>query len=168
MDDHHSRRRFLAGGLAAGGAVLASGMGCAQTGTPAPAPTGLAVAPTSQLGLSPRLTFHGIDTHRGGTAPGLKVDLSRFEGGDWKKLGSFVTVAGGRVADPLLIGDAYKPGRYEVLVRVAEYYEMLGIALPKPAFLTNVPLRFQVHDASARVHLPVLFSPWTYSYYRGS
>ena len=156
------RRRFIVSGLAAGGSVLAASTAHAQT------PTGLAVAPTSQSGVSPRLTFHGIDTYRGVTAPGLRVDLSRFEGDAYRPLGSFTAVAGGRVADPLLVGEAYRTGRYEVLVHVGEYFEKLGAPIPKPAFLTSIPLRFAIHDASERVHLPVLFSPWTYSYYRGS
>ena len=158
------RRRFLASGLAAGSA-LAARAADAQVATP---PTGLAVAPTSQQGVSPRLTFHGIDIHRGVTAAGLRVDLSRHEGDAWKPLGTFATVAGGRVAEPLLVDDAYRVGRYEVLVHVGEYFAALGVDLPKPAFLTDVPLRFAIHDAKERVHLPVLFSPWSYSYYRGS
>jgi 5-hydroxyisourate hydrolase len=165
LNDHSTpRRRFIASGIAAGG-LLATRATQAQT---PPAATGLAVAPTSQLGVSPRLTFHGIDTHRGGTAAGLMIDLSRFEDGAWRKLGSFASVLGGRVADPLLIGDTYVAGRYEILVHVAAYYAMVGVALPKPAFLTDVPLRFAIHDARERVHLPVLFTPWSYSYYRGS
>ena len=157
------RRRFLVSGLAAGGTLLAARAADAQT-----PPTGLAVAPTSQSGASPRLTFHGIDTYRGVTAPGLRLDLSRHEGDAWTPLGSFTAAAGGRVTDPLLVGEAYRAGRYEVLVHVGEYFEKLGAPIPKPGFLGDVPLRFVIHDAAERVHLPVLFSPWSYSYYRGS
>ena len=164
-DTSPDRRRFIAAGLAAGGTALASRLAQAQT---PPSPTGLAVAPTSQAGVSPRLTFHGIDTYRGITAAGLRIELSRFEGDAYRKLGEFFSVAGGRVADPLLLGESYRTGRYEVLVHVSEYFEKLGVALPTPAFLTSVPLRFVIADASQRVHLPVLFTPWTYSYYRGS
>jgi 5-hydroxyisourate hydrolase len=31
-----------------------------------------------------------------------------------------------------------------------------------------VPIRFSVYDASQRYHVPILFNPWSYSYYRGS
>lgn len=167
MDDDIAarRRRFLISGLAAGASALATRVAQAQTGA---APGGLTVAPASQSGVSPRLTFHGIDTYRGVTAPGLRIELSRLEGNGYRKLGTFTAVAGGRVADPLLVGETYRTGRYEVLVHVGEYFERLGAALPKPAFLSAVPLRFAIHDAGERVHLPVLFSPWSYSYYRGS
>lgn len=157
------RRQFLVSGLAATGAALGSTFAQAQT-----APTGLTVAPSSQAGVTPRLTFHGIDTYRGVTAAGLRVVLSRLDGERWTTLDEFVSVAGGRVAEPLLVGDAYRTGRYEVLVHVAEYFERLGAVLPTPPFLSAIPLRFAIHDASERVHLPVLFSPWSYSYYRGS
>ena len=39
---------------------------------------------------------------------------------------------------------------------------------PIIAFLSKVPLRFVIQDAAQRVHLAALFSPWGYSYYRGS
>lgn len=67
-----------------------------------------------------------------------------------------------------LVGDAYVPGRYEVLMNVGEYFERLGAKLPQPAFFGKVPLRIVIQDAGKRVHLPVLFSPWGFSFYRGS
>ena len=160
------RRGFLAAGLSLGGAALAPRQ---VVGADEPAqPSGLKVAPSSQAGASPRLTFHAIDIFHGATAAGLKLDLSRFAGGAWRPLKTIEVVAGGRPADPLLVGDAYQAGRYEVVMHVGEYFERLGAKLPKPAFFSKVPLRIVIHDAGQRVHLPVLFSPWGYSFYRGS
>ena len=68
----------------------------------------------------------------------------------------------------LLVDDALKPGRYEVLLHVGAYFAALGVALPSPNFLDRVPIRFQIRDPRQRYHLPVLFTPWGYSYYRGS
>ena len=104
----------------------------------------------------------------GATAAGLRLELSRFDNGAFKLIKSVEAVAGGRPAEPLLIGDAFLPGRYEVSMNVGDYFERLGSKLPQPAFLSKVPLRIVIHDASQRVHLPVLFSPWGYSFYRGS
>ena len=131
------------------------------------APGALTTAPTSQAGVSPRLTFHAVDIFSGATAAGLKLELSRFEGGEFKLVKSVEAMAGGRPAEPLLMGEAYLPGRYEVLMNVGDYFERLGSKLPQPAFLSKVPLRIVIRDASQRVHLP-LFSPWGYSMYRGS
>jgi 5-hydroxyisourate hydrolase len=160
------RRGLLASCVALGASALA-GRAAAADAAP-PRPTALTVAPTSQAGASPRLTFHAVDTYHGATAAGLKLELSRFEGGEWKLLKAIEAVAGGRTAEPLLVGDAYEPGRYEVLMNVGEYFERLGAKLPHPGFLSKVPLRILIHDAAQRVHLPVLFSPWGYSFYRGS
>jgi 5-hydroxyisourate hydrolase len=165
MDQRQTERRaMLAATLALGGAVVAPRARAAD----APSPSGLAVAPTSQAGVSPRLTFHAVDTFHGASGAGLKLQVSRFEEGAWRPLKSVETVAGGRTAEPLLVGDAYVAGRYEVLMNVGEYFERLGARLPSPAFLGQVPLRIVIHDPRQRVHLPVLFSPWGYSFYRGS
>ena len=168
---HHNipeRRGFLAAGLAAGGALLAPRTAAAAD-TPIPVtPAAVAAAPTSQAGVSPRLTFHAVDIFSGATAAGLKLELSRFEGGSFRWIKTVEAVAGGRPAEPLLVGDAYLPGRYEVSMNFGDYFERLGSKLPQPAFLSKVPLRIVIHDASQRVHLPVLFSPWGYSFYRGS
>lgn len=169
MQDHIPQRRgFLAAGLAVGSAALAPRIAAAADAPTPPAPAGLTAAPTSLAGASPRLTFHAVDIFSGATAAGLKLELSRFEGGTFKLIKTVEAVAGGRPAEPLLVGDAYLPGRYEVTMNLGEYFERLGSKLPQPAFLSKVPLRIVIHDASKRVHLPVLFSPWGYSFYRGS
>ena len=167
IDKPLTRRSFLPAGLALGGLGLQLANAHAAD-APASAPAGLAAAPTSMAGVSPRLTVHAIDSFSGVTGAGLKIDLSRLEGGVWKPLKSVLALAGGRPAEPLLIGEEYRAGRYEVVLNLDDYFAMMGAKLPQPAFLSKVPLRFVISDASQRVHLAALFSPWGYSYYRGS
>lgn len=169
MQQHaNPRRGFLAAGLAVGGAALAPRITAAADAPGALTAVPLTAAPASQAGVSPRLTFHAVDIFSGATAAGLRLDLSRFEGGAFRLLKTVEAAAGGRPAEPLLVGDAYQPGRYEVVMHVADYFGRLVAHLPQPAFLSRVPLRIVIHDALRRVHLPVLFSPWGYSFYRGS
>ncbi len=165
-----SRRGALRLGLAMGGTALAPRLASAADAPAAASagPTGLAVAPTSMAGASPRLTFHAVDTFHGATAAGLRLELSRHDGEKWSLLKTVQALAGGRPAEPLLIGEEYRNGRYEVLMHLDEYFARTGAKLPQPFFLSKVPLRFVITDASQRAHLPVLFSPWGYSYYRGS
>lgn len=167
----HDRRGLLRAGFALGAAALASRQVLAAD-APASAPAapgaGLATAPGSMAGVSPRLTVHAIDTYHGATGAGLRMDLSRFDGERWQPLQTVRANAGGRPAAPLLIGDDYRTGRYEVLLHLDEYFAQMGAKLPQPTFLSKVPLRFVVQDAGQRVHLAALFSPWGYSYYRGS
>jgi 5-hydroxyisourate hydrolase len=162
-----SRRKMFQAGLVIGGAALAPRLAGAAEG-PKASPGGLIAAPASMAGTSPRLTVHAIDTYHGATGAGLKMDLARFDGERWMPVKTVRANAGGRPADPLLLGDTYRTGRYEVLLHLDEYFEQMGVKLPQPSFLSKVPLRFMVQDAGQRVHLAALFSPWAYSYYRGS
>jgi 5-hydroxyisourate hydrolase len=167
IDQPLTRRSFLPASLALGGLGLQLTRAAAAD-APASAPGGLTAAPTSMSGVSPRLTVHAIDSFHGVTGAGLKYDLSRFEGDRWVPIKSVQALAGGRPADPLLIGEAYRTGRYEILLHLDDYFAMMGARLPQPSFLAKVPLRFVINDASQRIHVAALFSPWGYSYYRGS
>ena len=69
---------------------------------------------------------------------------------------------------PLLEGDGFKAGTYELQFDVAAYFAATGTAQASPPFLDIVPLRFTVADASLHYHVPLLVSPWSYSTYRGS
>jgi len=156
-----TRRAFLPAGLALGS--LAVGTAAAQN-----APAGLTTAPVSQINLSPRLTMHAIDTHNGSPGAGMKVQLSMHDGTDYRVLRRFETNRGGRTDEPLLVDQSYQTGRYELLLQVEDYFAARGTALPKPNFLAQVPVRFLIANPAERIHLAILFTPWGYSYYRGS
>ena len=120
IDTPLTRRSFLPAGLALSGLGLQL-VGAHAADAPASAHGGLTAAPTSMSGVSPRLTVHAIDSFNGVTGAGLKYDLSRYEGNAWKPLKSVLALAGGRPADPLLIGDEYRAGRYEILLNLDDY-----------------------------------------------
>ena len=171
-----TRREFLTAGLALGAVTIAPQLAGCTAAPAAPAadktaaadkPKGLAVAPVSQTD-EPKLTMHAIDTYHGATGAGLRFDLSIREGDRYRLIKSFETVVGGRTAQPLLNRDELKVGRYEMLLHFDEYFAKLGAKLPTPPFLSKVPIRFAVSDAAQRYHVPILFNPWSYSYYRGS
>ena len=155
-----TRRAFLPAGLALGS--LATGA-AAQN-----APAGLTTAPVSQINLSPRLTMHAIDTHNGSPGAGMKVQLAMHDDTDYRVLRRFETNRGGRTDEPLLVDQSYQTGRYELLLQVEDYFAARGTALPKPNFLAQVPVRFLIANPAERIHLAILFTPWGYSYYRGS
>ncbi|MCJ2056356.1 hydroxyisourate hydrolase [Methylobacterium sp. J-048] len=171
MDPLGLTRRSLAEfGLGGAAAAASAGGTLAQAGPGgAGAPPGaLAVTPTSQAGLGPRLTLHAIDNAHGTPGAGLVCDLSIREADAYRPIKTVTTQANGRPADPLLVDDGLQVGRYELLLHVGAYFAALGVALPSPSFLDLVPIRFQIRDPRQRYHLPVLFTPWGYSYYRGS
>ena len=62
------------------------------------------------------LTTHVLDTALGKPAEGLRIDLYSVEGDIRKHLKTVETNSDGRVdGGPILIGDAFKVGTYELL-----------------------------------------------------
>ena len=119
-------------------------------------------------GASGRLTTHVLDTASGRPGAGVAIELSRLEGGRSEPLGRATTNADGRCETPLLEGAALRPGVYELLFHVGDYFRAQGAGLPEPAFLERVPVRFGVAEAGRHYHVPLLISPYGYSTYRGS
>ena len=122
-----------------------------------------------------RLTTHVLDTVHGAPAAGMAIALfvrdDTSGGADsptWRLLREAVTNADGRVDGPMLAGADFRPGVYRLVFEVERYFRAKGVALPTPAFLSQVPLEFGLADAQAHYHVPLLVSPWAYSTYRGS
>lgn len=115
-----------------------------------------------------RLTTHVLDTASGKPAAGLTVELYRMGGnGQGERLTVATTNADGRVDKPLLEGDAFGAGVYELRFHAGDYLRNAG-TMPDPAFLDVVPVRFGVAAPAGHYHVPLLLSPYGYSTYRGS
>ncbi|UXS02211.1 hydroxyisourate hydrolase [Agrobacterium tumefaciens] len=115
------------------------------------------------------LTTHVLDAAHGTPAEGLQIDLYRLDGETREKLKTVTTNSDGRVdGGPLLIGDNFKKGQYELIFHAGDYLRAKGIVLPEPAFLDVIPIRFGIADESGHYHVPLLLSPFSYSTYRGS
>ncbi|MCY1240011.1 hydroxyisourate hydrolase [compost metagenome] len=171
-DDHDpgfnaARRRFGLQSITLGGSALLAGNALAASPAPAAVPNQTS-GPVQQGGLSPRLTMHALDTWHGTPAAGMRVDMYRVDEGQPRLLQTVTLAANGRSEPPLLIGDSYRTGTYELILHADEYFAARKASLPQPSFLSKIPLRLRVTDASQRIHLPVLFGPWSYNYYRGS
>ena len=114
-----------------------------------------------------RLTTHVLDTATGKPAAGLAITLYRVSGNSHRKLKTVTTNADGRCDAPLLSGAEFKTGQYELVFAAGAYFRALGIELPDPLFLDEVPIRFGMAE-QAHYHVPLLISPYGYSTYRGS
>ena len=136
--------------------------------TPPQAAPAQASGPIVLHGVSPRLTVHALDTYHGSAAAGLRIDFSRRESESYKLIRTVTANANGRSDDPLLIGEAYQAGDYELLLHVDEYFAGKTAKLPTPPFLSKVPVRIRVVNITERIHLPIQFGPWSYTYSRGS
>jgi 5-hydroxyisourate hydrolase len=115
-----------------------------------------------------KLTTHVLDTAGGCPASRLKIELWQIMGRDRTLLRTTQTNDDGRTDKPLLTEAALKPGVYELVFAVGDYFAQQEIALPQPPFLDRVPIQFGVADSEAHYHVPLLVSPWSYSTYRGS
>ena len=114
-----------------------------------------------------RLTTHVLDTASGSPAAGLVIELFLLDGGA-VHLKTMTTNADGRGDGPFLEGSAFLQGHYEFRFHAGDYLRRSGAKLPEPAFLDIVPIRFGIANASLHYHVPLLFSPYGYSTYRGS
>nr|WP_300309790.1 hydroxyisourate hydrolase [Halomonas sp.] len=115
-----------------------------------------------------RLTTHVLDTSRGCPGQGIRIEIFRIEGDQRIRLGEAVTNDDGRCDNPILEGEAFVSGEYELLFHAGDYLRAQGIEASEPRFLDRIPLRFGVADASEHYHVPLLVSPYSYSTYRGS
>lgn len=125
-----------------------------------------------------RLTTHILDTMHGRPAAGVEIELYRLGSHiDLKRLVSHAelvhiasarTNADGRTDQPLLSGEAFVPGTYELVFHIGDYFRSHAAHLPEPVFLDLVPIRFGLAEANGHYHVPLLVSPWAYSTYRGS
>ena len=115
-----------------------------------------------------RVTTHILDTASGCPAAGVPIELFALSGEQRTRLSAASTNADGRCDEPLLEGEGFQAGVYELLFHVGAYLRARGEELPSPAFLDVVPIRFGVASADEHYHVPLLISPYGYSTYRGS
>jgi len=115
-----------------------------------------------------KLTTHVLDTAQGHPGKGIRIELSRKNGTEWTLIKEALTNDDGRVDAPLLDGDDFTQGHYQLVFFAADYFRQSGVTLSEPAFLDDVVIRFGVAHADQHYHVPLLISPYSYSTYRGS
>lgn len=113
------------------------------------------------------ISVHAVDVARGRVAEGMAVRIDRLAPD-----GSRSTIAEGRIgADglldhPVARGAGVEPGEHEVLMEIGAFLAATGS--DAPPFLGVVPFRFHVFDITQHYHLPIKFTPFGYSLYRGA
>ena len=116
-----------------------------------------------------RLSTHVLDIQTGRPAAGVVIDLVDVASdGATRLIKTISTNADGRTDAPLLVGDDFRTGVFELRFHVGDYFRRSGQPSDKTAFLDIIPIRFGVGEADGHYHVPLLVSPWAYSTYRGS
>jgi 5-hydroxyisourate hydrolase-like protein (transthyretin family) len=130
----NGRRRLLRIGLA--GAAMA----------------GASRAPGVRAQPNGELSVHALDATIGKPAEGIVVDLFDVSAERPLKVGQAMTGVDGQ-AD-LIKG---------VPVKVGHYFRRRGLVLGNPPFLDVVPIRLYLGNAQGNYHVPVVFTPWSYT-----
>lgn len=114
------------------------------------------------------LTTHVLDTAKGLPAEGIEIALYRVSGNSHTKIATAISNSDGRTDAPILPGDKFKTGTYELIFFAGDYLKRTGQATEEPLFLDQIPIRFGINDPESHYHVPLLLSPFSYSTYRGS
>jgi 5-hydroxyisourate hydrolase len=113
------------------------------------------------------LTTHVLDIYTGVPAQGVKLQLwkvaSNSSDEQLSLLAETVTNQQGRAE----LAPTLEVAEYVIYFFVGDYFKPM-LNSDSHGFLTKVPVRFFVADASQHYHVPLVTSPWAYSTYRGS
>ena len=109
-----------------------------------------------------KISLHAVDVAAGRPARGMRVEIWQLEPAR-RKLGE------GNVSN---IGTFEAPsagvGQYEAVFHIGAHFRALGTVLPDPAFLDVAVFRFGIADPAVEYHLPLKFTPWGFSLFRGA
>lgn len=126
---------------------------------------------TNLIIMSGKLTTHVLDTAHGCPAKEVAIALWKLDADlelDSKTLlKTTKTNQDGRTDKPLLAGNEFQTGVYELVFGIGDYFAS-DFDYPQPLFLDLIPIRFGISNIDAHYHVPLLVSPWSYSTYRGS
>ena len=96
------------------------------------------------------------------------MTLELYSLGDQRRLlKTAITNSDGRTDEPLLQGESFHTGVFELVFAVGDYFARSDLVTTDPPFLDRVSIRFGI-AADEHYHVPLLVSPWSYSTYRGS
>ncbi len=115
-----------------------------------------------------KLTTHVLDTALGQPASDVRIVLFRVMGDQREQICDVRTNDDGRCDKPILEGDAFQTGVYELVFYAGAYLDAKGFDLPEPKFLDEIVIRFGISSQDQHCHVPLLLSPFSYSTYRGS
>ncbi len=117
------------------------------------------------------ISTHVLNAADGTPARGMELRLERLDSGATGTtaptigtvIGRGVTDSDGRCPE-LTDGTVLEPGQHRLRFETGAWFALQS----RPAFYPVVEVVFDVTDAAAHYHVPLLLSPFAYSTYRGS
>lgn len=111
------------------------------------------------------ISIHAVDVANGRPAQGLAVEIATT--GVTRHVVARGTLnAHGGLDHPVATGEGVVTGSYEVLFAVGEYLRRQGSE--HAGFLEEIAFRFVIAKPEEHFHLPLKFTAWGYSLFRGS
>ena len=110
------------------------------------------------------ISTHVLDTSIGRPAAGIRVQLERRSGDDWRVVGSGEANGDGRVPNLVSESATGGPGEYRLTFDTRAYFAALSTATLYPA----ISIVFEVAPGQTHYHVPLLLSPFGYTTYRGA
>jgi 5-hydroxyisourate hydrolase len=109
------------------------------------------------------ISIHAVDVASGRPAEGLHVEIWR-RGAIPSRIAEGRLGANGQLDHPVTEGAGIDAGEYEVRFDLGKFFA----AGDGAAFLTIVPFRFRIEQLDEHFHLPLKFTRWGYSLFRGA
>jgi len=117
--------------------------------------------------MSGGISVHAVDVAQGRPGSGMRVEIHRIQDdGSRRLLADGRLSATGALDHPVTQGEGVEAGLHEVLFHLGDFFA--DQERPPPPFLDVVPFRFRVFDEQLHYHLPIKFTPWGFSLYRGA
>jgi len=109
------------------------------------------------------ISIHAVDVASGRPAQGLRVEIWRLES-TRIQIAEGQLGANGQLDHPVVQGTGIEAGEYEVHFHLGEFFADGAGA----SFLTVAPFRFRIEQVDEHFHLPMKFTRWGYSLFRGA
>jgi len=107
------------------------------------------------------ISIHAVDVASGRPAQSLRVEVWRIEP-ERTCVAEGLLTTNGVLEHPVSQGAGIEAGVYEVLFHVGEFFG------DSDGFLAVIPFRFRIVDVDQHFHLPLKFTRWGYSLFRGA
>ena len=111
------------------------------------------------------ISIHAVDVASGCPAEGLAVEIATTDGTP-RIVGGGTLNAHGGLDHPVAQGAGIIAGAYEVRFQVGDYLRRHGSE--HAGFLEVIVFRFVIARPEEHFHLPLKFTAWGYSLFRGS
>jgi 5-hydroxyisourate hydrolase len=115
----------------------------------------------------PGISIHVVDVSRGVVASGMRVELFAAPSDEVPRLIASGQISKSGVLEHPASTERFAAGFYEARFHIAEYNRAVSGSPTAVPFLDVVCYRFGLADPDAHYHLPMKFTPWGYSCFRG-